>query len=84
MGSKKTHPLSLLAMYVLCATRLVGWSKVQLNAGESRQVQVVVNPLYLSVYDVAQRKWRLDAGNYIFSVGGSSADLPLVKQVNIK
>jgi beta-glucosidase len=64
--------------------RLVGWSKVQLNAGESRQALVSVNPLYLSVYDVDQRKWRLDAGNYTFSVGGSSADLPLAKQVNMK
>ncbi len=64
--------------------RLVGWSKVQLNPGESRQVQVIVNPLYLSMYDVDQRKWRLQPGNYIFRVGGSSADLPLAKQVTIR
>jgi beta-glucosidase len=64
--------------------RLVGWSKVQLSPGESRQVQVAVNPLYLSVYDVDQRKWRLEPGNYVLSVGGSSADLPLVKQVTIR
>jgi len=64
--------------------RLVGWTKVQLNAGESRQVQVIVNPLYLSVYDVDQRKWRLEPGNYILRVGGSSADLPLVKQVTLR
>jgi len=63
--------------------RLVGWSKVQLNAGESRQVQVDVDPLYLSVYDVDQQKWRLAPGNYLFRVGGSSEELPLAKGINI-
>lgn len=64
--------------------RLVGWSKVQLSPGESRQVRVIINPLYLSVYDVDQRKWRLQPGSYIFRVGGSSAGLPLAKQVTIR
>lgn len=66
------------------AKRLVGWSKVQLSAGESQLVRVAVNPLYLSIYDADQHKWRLDPGNYILSVGGSSADGLLVKQVSIR
>ena len=32
--------------------RLVGWSKVQLKPGESKQVTVPVPTLYLSIYDV--------------------------------
>ena len=31
--------------------RLVGWSKVQLGPGESKQVTMTVPPLYLSIYD---------------------------------
>lgn len=57
--------------------RLVGWSKVALNAGESRQVRIFVDPLYLSVYDSDQHRWRLVPGNYVFKAGGSSADLQL-------
>ena len=64
--------------------RLVGWSKVPLNAGESRQVQVAVDPLYLSVYDVDLQKWRLVPGSYLFRVGGSSTELPLAKEMNIR
>lgn len=63
--------------------RLVGWSKVQLNAGESKQVRITIPQLYLSIYDEQQSGWKLVPGTYLLMVGGSSADLPLVKQVNL-
>lgn len=63
--------------------RLVGWSKVQLNAGESKQVSITIPQLYLSIYSEQQSGWKLVPGSYSFMVGGSSADLPLVKQVNL-
>jgi len=64
--------------------RLVGWSKVQLNPGESKQVTVPVPPLYLSIYDVASSSWKLLPGSYAFMAGGSSKDLPLTKKVDLK
>jgi beta-glucosidase len=64
--------------------RLVGWSKVQLNAGESRDVSVSVKPKFLSVYDEAQDGWRLVPGSYTFMVGGSSQNLPLHQSINLK
>lgn len=64
--------------------RLVGWSKVNLNAGESKQVSVSVAPLYLSVYDEASDSWKLIPGGYTFMVGGSSQNLPLVTKVDLK
>jgi len=64
--------------------RLVGWSKVHLNAAESKQVRVPIDPMYLSIYDVDKDGWRLIPGNYIFRVGGSSSDLSLVKGVTMK
>jgi beta-glucosidase len=57
--------------------RLVGWSKVKLAAGESKQVTVEVPPQYLSVFDEKKNDWQLVPGEYTFMVGGSSQDLPL-------
>lgn len=57
--------------------RLVGWSKVHLQAGESKQVSVTVPTKYVSIYDEAQSGWKRVPGSYMFMVGGSSQDLPL-------
>nr|WP_246302137.1 glycoside hydrolase family 3 C-terminal domain-containing protein [Granulicella arctica] len=64
--------------------RLVGWAKVQLNPGESKQVQVAVDPKYLSIYNVAKDGWELLPGKYGIMVGGSSQSLPLTKEVDLK
>ena len=64
--------------------RLVGWDKVHLNAGESKEVSVAVRPLYLSVYDESSDSWKLVPGSYAFMVGGSSQSLPLTEKVNLK
>ena len=63
--------------------RLVGWSKVWLRVGESKEVKVSVTEKYLSVYDEATG-WKLVPGNYAFMVGGSSADLLLKQTVSLK
>jgi beta-glucosidase len=64
--------------------RLVGWSKVRLDAGESKRVNVAVDPKYLSIFDEAVNGWKLAPGDYAFMVGGSSQDLPLVQKVNLQ
>lgn len=64
--------------------RLVGWSKVQLNPGESREVVVEIDQKYLSIFNVDQNAWRLIPGDYAFLVGGSSQSLPLKQAVNLK
>lgn len=64
--------------------RLVGWSKVQLNAGESKQVTVTIPQKYLSVYDENTDAWKLVPGHYTFMVGGSSQNLPLTKKVSMQ
>lgn len=63
--------------------RLVGWSKVQLNPGESKEVSVDVDQKFLSIFDVKQNSWQLLPGNYGFMVGGSSQDLPLKATITI-
>ena len=64
--------------------RLVGWSKVQLNPGQSKQVTITVPELYLSVYDEAANSWKLLPGSYGFMAGGSSKDLPLALTMSIQ
>jgi beta-glucosidase len=64
--------------------RLVGWSKVALKAGESKEVTVDVQQKYLSIFNVDQNSWQLIPGDYTLMVGGSSQDLPLKESINLK
>jgi len=64
--------------------RLVGWSKVQLNPGESKEVRVSIPALYLSIYDETSHGWKLLPGSYVFMAGGSSKDLPLTQAATVK
>jgi beta-glucosidase len=63
--------------------RLVGWEKVDLAAGETKNVTIVVDPLYLSVFDADANKWKIEPGEYRVMVGGSSRDLPLKASVRL-
>jgi beta-glucosidase len=64
--------------------RLVGWNKVQLNAGESKKVTIEVDRLYLSIFNVEKNGWELVPGDYIFLTGGSSQSLPLKETASLK
>jgi beta-glucosidase len=64
--------------------RLVGWNKVKLNAGESKEVAIEVDPEYLSIFNVERNAWQLIPGDYTFLVGASSQSLPLKESVNLK
>jgi beta-glucosidase len=62
--------------------RLVGWVRVELAPGESKQVSVPVSRDQLTVYDEASDSWKLVPGNYVIGVGKSSQDLPLQQTVS--
>jgi beta-glucosidase len=64
--------------------RLVGWSRVKLKAGESREVTVAIDPQYLTIFEEATNSWKQVPGQYNFAVGGSSKDLPLKQQVALQ
>jgi beta-glucosidase len=64
--------------------RLVGWAKVDLKPGESKDASVAIDNRYLSIYDESLDAWKLVPGNYTFMLGGSSQDLPLVATVTLK
>ncbi len=64
--------------------RLVGWSKVELKPGESKRVELSIDPKYLSIFDETSNSWKLTPGTYGFMVGGSSQNLPLSKKLDLK
>jgi beta-glucosidase len=55
--------------------RLIGWDKVVLAPGESRQVTVTVDRRLLARFDAKAHAWRIPAGRYGVALGSSSADL---------
>jgi beta-glucosidase len=57
--------------------RLAGWQRVPLAAGESRSVTVILDPLTMSVFDVARDAWSLPKGEYRVLAGPSSRNTPL-------
>jgi beta-glucosidase len=64
--------------------RLVGWSKVELNPGDNKEVAVEIDPEYLSIFNVERDAWELIPGSYTLMVGGSSQDLPLKESISLK
>jgi beta-glucosidase len=63
--------------------RLAGWSRVELAAGERREVSVRLDPKALAIWSVAAQRWEIPAGTYQLHVGGSSRDLPLTASLTI-
>jgi beta-glucosidase len=64
--------------------RLIGWKKVDLQPGESQTVTLSIEPLYLSVFDVATERWKIVPGEYKVMAGPSSAELPLAATVQLR
>lgn len=61
--------------------RLVGFDRIELAAGESARVEVVVDSTAsnrpFSIWDVDADRWVAPKGRYEIAVGSSSRDLPL-------
>ncbi|NJC32944.1 beta-glucosidase [Sphingomonas jejuensis] len=57
--------------------RLVGFQRVELAPGESRQVSVTIDPRILADYDPAQPGWHIAAGDYPVIVAESAAQADL-------
>jgi beta-glucosidase len=62
---------------------LKGFSRVELTAGETKHVTVLLNPRAFTYYDVAGKHWHADAGKYTLEVGDSSEDVPLKSDINL-
>jgi len=63
--------------------KLVGFTRVWVDAGASKTVTVPIQPLYLQVFSTEKNGWERLAGKYEIEVGGSSAELPLKTEVSL-
>ncbi len=64
--------------------RLAGWMRVPLAAGERKSVTIPLEWLALATWNEKNESWIWQPGNYTFSAGGSSRDLPLTTSVAIR
>jgi beta-glucosidase len=62
--------------------RLVGWTRIELAPGESKQVSVPVDHDRLTIYDEESDSWKLVPGQYVIRVGTSSQSLPLQQTIS--
>ena len=62
--------------------RLIGWTRVELAPGESKEVSVPVSRDRLTVYDEGSDSWKLVPGKYTIRVGRSSLELALTAETS--
>jgi beta-glucosidase len=63
---------------------LKGLAKVQLRPGETRNVSVVLDKRPFSYYDVVQKQWHAEPGEFDILVGGSSEQIVLRGKLSLK
>jgi beta-glucosidase len=63
--------------------RLVGWSKVSLEPGETRRVTLTVDPRLLAHFDAASGGWEIAPGRYTVEAGANAGELPLKAEVTL-
>lgn len=63
--------------------QLRGFTKVDLDAGQSKSIRLDLNPRSLSIYDPDLHAWKMPAGKYKILVGTSSRDLSLQREVDV-
>jgi beta-glucosidase len=62
---------------------LKGFAKVELKPGETRQVTIALDPRAFTYYDVKDKLWRADAGEFDVLVGRSSAAIELKGKIKL-
>ncbi len=68
--------------------KLVGWAKVELEAGETEEITVTLDPnatLHpLSYWNVNTNGWETASGDYQVYVGASSRDIRLTATLRVR
>ena len=66
------------------AKELKGFTKVQLEAGESKTVTIPLDDKAFRYWNVKTDRWEVEGGSYQLRVGASSADIRLTAEVSVK
>lgn len=62
--------------------QLKAFKRVHLAAGQSQEVSLEIDKKELELYQ-GNGQWKLEPGDFLFLVGGSSKDLPLQKTITL-
>ena len=62
---------------------LNGFIKVELQPGEEKEVSIELNRRAFAFYDVTQRDWIVEAGDFEILVGASSRDIRLTATIRL-
>lgn len=63
--------------------RLLGFQRVELAPGESREITLTAEPRLLARFDGKASQWRITEGVHRIALGGSADDLALVGSANL-
>jgi beta-glucosidase len=63
--------------------RLGAFAKQALNPGESKSVEVTIDPRLLATYQTASNSWKIEPGDYRVLLGQSSDVLPVVAKITL-
>jgi beta-glucosidase len=63
--------------------RLLGFERVELAPGESKQVTLTADPRLLSRFDGAADRWRIADGTHEVALGKSAGDLMRIGSANL-
>ncbi|HVY76281.1 MAG TPA: beta-glucosidase [Puia sp.] len=64
-------------------TRLLGFERVELAPGESKQITLTVDPRLLAHFDWEKQKWQVKAGAYEIVLGKSAVDPVLNSSIKL-
>jgi beta-glucosidase len=62
---------------------LKGFARVELQPGETRRMNVLLNGLSFAYYDVAEKKWHTDSGDFTVAVYRSVEDIQLNGKITL-
>jgi beta-glucosidase len=64
--------------------RLLGFERVELRPGESRQVTITADPRLLARFDGGAGQWHIGGGKHTIAVGKAADDLVLIGEVELQ
>lgn len=67
----------VVQLYLAAPRRLIGWTRLDLRAGEHRAVTITPDPRLLSDWHEPTRSWRRIPGPLTFAIGTTALDLVL-------
>jgi beta-glucosidase len=64
--------------------RLIGWSKVMLQPGETKRVEIAADRRLLANWEMAAHGWKLEAGHYEVFAGPNAGEAALQGAADVK